>query len=212
MEKFKTKLKDIEHDYLVNKLILMIKDYNIDEYSIIDTYIKNTYILIDTYDESKNMYNNIDNNIFELENLLNDLKYQLDKITTSSNYLFLINKDINYLQKMINRIENFHKDQISMEIVTIDLNKYKYSIINDYVKMLNNYLNLNNLLKLAHQLNIEYINELLHNELTIDELNYIYKVTNGIMKELNGLNVTLNQDLENKHDMFEFMYMVLRVN
>jgi len=203
MDKLNQELRSIEHDYLVNKLIMIIKNIDYSEYEIVEKTIETTHSLIDNYsttDESTITYNIIDNNIFEMESIISDIKVKLEGVVSTSTYLYLINKDINYLKQKINKLLTILNDHTINE-VKCELNLYMQKIIDEYTTSLNVVLVNNNLTRLVAQLDISTIK--------MHDLDFIYKVTNNIQKELESFNIN-SSELKEKQNMFEFMYLVLK--
>ena len=129
LNKLQKEFNQIEHDFKVMKIILIIKEKDYSFFPLIDKMIIQTkeylrYQNIETF-------NIIDNNIFELTNILNDLKRSLENDIDGNIYLLLINSTNNYLDQLIKLINDLIKDY-SYPMLNNDIHKYYKKIIIDY--------------------------------------------------------------------------------
>lgn len=208
LNKLQKEFNQIEHDFKVMKIILIIKEKDYSFFPLIDKMIIQTkeylrYQNIETF-------NIIDNNIFELTNILNDLKRSLENDIDGNIYLLLINSTNNYLDQLIKLINDLIKDY-SYPMLNNDIHKYYKKIINDYFIVLKEVvsmeLNSQALIKLAN-LNI---NQMLENDLNKEQLQLIYKETKSVMRLVLD-NKIETIDLMKKYYLFELTFIILMVD
>lgn len=208
LNKLQKEFNQIEHDFKVMKIILIIKEKDYSFFPLIDKMIIQTkeylrYQNIETF-------NIIDNNIFELTNILNDLKRSLENDIDGNIYLLLINSTNNYLDQLIKLINDLIKDY-SYPMLNNDIHKYYKKIINDYFIVLKEVvsmeLNSQALIKLTN-LNI---NQMLENDLNKEQLQLIYKETKSVMRLVLD-NKIETIDLMKKYYLFELTFIILMVD
>ena len=208
LNKLQKEFNQIEHDFKVMKIILIIKEKDYSFFPLIDKMIIQTkeylrYQNIETF-------NIIDNNIFELTNILNDLKRSLENDIDGNIYLLLINSTNNYLDQLIKLINDLIKDY-SYPMLNNDIHKYYKKIIIDYFIVLKEVvsmeLNSQALIKLTN-LNI---NQMLENDLNKEQLQLIYKETKSVMRLVLD-NKIETIDLMKKYYLFELTFIILMVD
>ena len=200
---FKKTLKEIEHEYLIITLIMIFKKIDYSSYMIINQTLKETNDLLNRESNYLNNidYNIIDNNLFEIENIINDLKKSLSNDIQGSAYLFLFNKKNAELKALNDFLLNI-LDDITIDVFLNDLKRYENKIIYDYLQTLIHYNLLNN--QEIQQLN--YLNDLINQELNNNNRQLIYKTINSLNKSI-SLNKYNNEYLNNKYLLWELSYL-----
>lgn len=204
LNKFKSNYKNInkKYNYLINKTQNNISINDLINVKLIDNFSMLYYIKNDVWKNLKNILNN-KKSYYKMYPLLK-------KIVIKNNY----NLDFEYICKKINQ-EQYNK-YFSYE----ELNSIKYILYfiyfeklnllyNEEVEKINNFLNINNLIKDKNynQINIELfnINKIINNKFYIYEVNkYINKIDNNkLYKEFNNIlnkNNIILKDLINEVD------------
>ena len=199
-------IQTIKHDFLVIKIILKIKEQDVANFQIIEKMIDDTMQMIDQ--ESNQNKNIIDNNIFELTNLLDDFKYQIEDDFKGNIYILLLNNNNDYLNKLLKCLDDLTIDY-SVKLLKMDLIKYFKKIINDYLIQLKECVRASG--NLAYLAKIDNIFFYLEKELTKDDERIIYKETKSIIKFIMENNLLTNA-LENKYYLFELAFIINMVN
>ena len=203
--KSQKEIQTIKHEFLVVQLLLTIKEQDVTNFNVVEQMIEQTIELINKHNEEKT--NIIDNNIFELQNLLDDFKFIIEDVTGNI-YLLLLNNHNDYLLKLLSLIKSLTLDY-PIKLVKLDLIRYFKKIINDY------FINLKYLLFEANKAldtkALDHVMQIItQDELSQSEMLYIYKEAKSIIKFIMENQLETN-DLLDKYYLFELAFIIKMV-
>lgn len=209
IKKLQKDFNTIEHDFKVIKILLIINgEHQFKDFQVIEQMIAQTkeYLLVN----DENAYNIIDNNVFELENILSDLKDHLNEEIDGNIYLLLMNNNNYHLDNLLNLLNQLTTDY-PLALLKNDIKSYYPKIINDYLVILKAIII--NELSDVHLKVVNALQDIIkdNHRLTKVELQYIYKETKSLMKYILEQNLDTN-DLNNKHYLFELTFIILMVD
>ena len=216
MEKEQNIIKNLhilEHQYLVTKISLKL--YCIDKASLIsylDSLINKTNSLVEVYQQTptKEIYNNIDNNLFDIESYLNELKYEIDSFKITP-YVYLTNKTTTELKEIDEAINHVIINAGSIKSAIEQVDNFSKNIMKNYVTKVNNYLHEVNDMQAMRLVNIEQLNQIINKELIfVEDWNYIYKQMNLVIKSIKNKSINY-VDLMNEKFSFELAYLLILV-
>lgn len=214
MEKVDKVLKDLqtqEKKYYILRILTLTKEvtkYN-EHLKYIKQLLDNSIKLssdLRILDNTK--LNIIDNNVFEIENIIEEI--ELDYNPDINLFVYLNNKSLDYLKKLYASLINIINEEKAIKNARSTIKTYQKSIIISFINKLYNYLKDTSNYKLLQVLNIENIYLLLNQPITLNEWKYIYKTTNTIVKSIDNYNSEYEKLLEVKFQ-FEVSFFILSV-
>lgn len=214
MEKVDKVLKDLqtqEKKYYILRILTLTKEvmkYN-EHLKYIKQLLENSIKLssdLRILDNTK--LNIIDNNVFEIENIIEEI--ELDYNPDINLFVYLNNKSLDYLKKLYASLINILNEEKAIKNAISTIKTYQKSIIISFINKLYNYLKDTSNYKLLQVLNIENIHLLLNQPITLNEWKYIYKTTNTIVKSIDNYNSEYEKLLEVKFQ-FEVSFFILSV-
>lgn len=193
-------LNNLEKKYLINKLIVLVKNLENSNISYIDKLFFNSFNLLNELNDDL-IYNTVDNNLFELENLIEELELNIN--ISVDIYVYLNSKTNSYLRKLVRSIENIIEEEGNVLNGIKTIKQYQVNIISKYLRSLYSYLLDNHS---EHLLNIESLQEVINDQMSSNDWKHIYKLTNTIHKTLN-----INDELIKDKYMFEVAYFLINM-
>lgn len=215
INKLTKNIKSIESRILQSKLLLLVHD-EIKFEKIIDRLIKllaeSKTLLHEYVDNKQDMkFNYIDNNCFEMEQLLEDLKVELDRFIKIDTYVYLQNKQTEELYNMLAYYEIVLESEGTIFNAIRKIKEYAKTLISDYVKDIQSYLEKYESPKVQSILNINYIDSILeHYLITSNDWRQVNKLTKFAIKSIENKNAEY-KDLLTKQIKFEYAYFLVMV-
>lgn len=208
MQKFLKQLDTYQQKYLVSKiLILVIDNHQFDDcFKHLDYLFSTSYELLNKQNElTTTSYNVLDNNLFEIENMLEEVDLSLNDLVKLELFVFLNNKKVNYLFKFYQQLINILEDAKTIKNAVNSIKPYQKNILKKFVESLYHYLYNN---KQINLINIDRINMILNQEtISLNDWSSINKITDTIIKTLNIQEETfLNEKFK-----FELIFFLLNV-
>lgn len=198
--KITKELNNLEKKYLINKLIVLVKNLENSNISYIDKLFFNSFNLLNELNDDL-IYNTVDNNLFELENLIEELELNIN--ISVDIYVYLNSKTNSYLRKLVRSIENIIEEEGNVLNGIKTIKQYQVNIISKYLRSLYSYLLDNHS---EHLLNIESLQEVINDQMSSNDWKHIYKLTNTIHKTLN-----ISDELIKDKYMFEVAYFLINM-
>ncbi len=215
INKLTKNIKSIESRILQSKLLLLVHD-EIKFEKIIDRLVKllaeSKTLLHEYVDNKQDMkFNYIDNNCFEMEQLLEDLKVELDRFIKIDTYVYLQNKQTEELYNMLAYYEIVLESEGTIFNAIRKIKEYAKTLISDYVKDIQSYLEKYESPKVQSILNINYIDSILeHYLITSNDWRQVNKLTKFAIKSIENKNAEY-KDLLTKQIKFEYAYFLVMV-
>ena len=207
MDKFLKQLDTYQHKYLVSKiLLLVVNNHQFD--SIIqhlDYLFTTSYQLLKENSLTSQTYNVVDNNIFEIENIIEEVELNLNDLVKLDLFIFLNNKSTKYLFKFYEQLILILEDAKTIKNAKESIKPYQKNILKKFVESLYSYLYNN---KQINLINIDRINMILNQEIiSLNDWSSLNKITDTIMKTVNIQDETfLNEKFK-----FELIFFLLNV-
>lgn len=205
-------LHGFEQLYLINNIFNKLYSFNMDKTLLyLKNLIDNTYGLIEqySYKEDKNVYNNIDNNLFEIENVIGDIRVETTDLIKLDVYMFLTNKSVDSLKQYDEALVNILKEVPTINDAKNTIKGCEVAIVSSYIKKTFNYLEELNDLSLTKMFNRDEIRTILEKEsLSINDWSYVYKNMNMIYKSITVKNPSYI-DLTYEKFNFEIAYLLM---
>lgn len=207
MNKFLKLLDSYKHKYFVSKILLLIKnnqDFQ-DTYKHLDYLFSNSYNLLNNpFEQNKNVYNIIDNNLFEIENIIEEIELVLNDLVKVELYVFLNSKSTSYLNKFYDQLLKIIEESISISNAVRSIKPFQKNILRKFIDKLYIYLSDEQML---HLINIDRINAIINQDIiTISDWNNINKTIDTLFKQINP-----TQELINEKFKFELVLFLLNV-
>ncbi len=201
MHKLFKQLIDFEKKYLILKILVLVKEQkqfnNVIEY--LDGLFKTSYSISDL--TNKENYNILDNNLFEIENYLEDLNVVLNTMVKMETFIFLDSKDKSYLIDLYNLLVNIIKEEETVSSSIKNIILYQKIIITKYLNVLKDA----NILIDSYYQNMCALFEKDH--FLKSDWNYIYKITNQILKQ----NEDIKHEIYREKLKFEVSYFLVNM-
>ena len=199
--KIKKELTTLEKKHLINKIVSISKNYKYNDLiNYIDKLIYESFDLLESNIDITTI-NILDNNIFEIENLIEEVELNIN--INANIFVYLNNKTNEYLNKLFNTLKQMVLEENDINNVIITIRKYQKNIISKYINSLYKYLIELNKEKL---LDIERITQIINEDISINDWKQIYKVTNNIMKLEN-----INKESLKEIYIFEVAYFLINM-
>ena len=208
-------LKEIETKILQSEILLLVYD-EIKHQKVVEYLLKllnESKKLLVEYSENKldNIYNYIDNNCFEMEQLVEDLKVELERFIKVDAFVFLHNKSLDELHDMLDYYKQVLEHEGTMFNATRTIKQFASKIITDYVITINNYLTKYESPKVQSLLNYNYVESIInHYLITSSDWSQVYKLAKLTIKSIENRNEEFNKVLI-EHTNFEYAYFLVMV-
>ena len=189
---------EIKYQQIVNRLINLLTDSK-------KLLTDNSNNLIDT------VYNYIDNNCFEMEQLLEDLKVELDRFIKVDTFVFLSNKSLDELYDMLNYYKLVLETEGTVFNAIRQIKQYAKSIILDYVREIQSFIEKYESNKVLNILNLTYLESIAnHYLITSNDWSQVNKTTKFAIKSIENKNDEY-YNLLLKQVKFEYAYFLVMV-
>lgn len=215
MDKLNTFIKNIhtfEQSYLIYSILNKLYTFNMESTLVyLNNLIKQTYSLIDAYNlnNDSKTFNNIDNNLFDIENVIGDLRSETNNLIKLDVYMFLQNKSKEVLKQYDESLTNILKSVPSIAAAKNTIKECEVAIVSNYIKKVFNYLNELNDISLNKLFNRDEIRPILEKEsLSSSDWNYVYKNMNMIYKSITN-KLPSYIDLTYEKFNFEIAYLLM---
>lgn len=208
--KLKRNFKNIQQQLLIVKILLIIKENNnydrlLNRLNFLEK--ENKDLIITLEEDNLRNFNYIDNNLFEMEQILEDIKVEFTDTIKVEQFVFLNNKSLDELNLFLEYFVSL-KDETSILTARNEIIEYGNHIINNFVDKIRKYLldyNLVNLLPLLSQDIL--VGALTNKKPLLDDWKIVYKIAKTIIKSIDSsFNIT---DLENARIIFEYAYFLV---
>ncbi len=215
LNKLTKNLKTIETKILQSEILLLVYD-EIKYQKTVDHIIKllnESKKLLLEYNETKhnNIYNYIDNNCFEMEQLIEDLKVELDRFIKVDTFVFLNNKSTEELYNMLEYYKQVLKSEGTVFNAIRQIKQYAKTIILDYVLDIKNYLEKYESPKVQSILNVGYLESIAnHYLITTSDWSQVNKTTKFAIKSVENKNSEFD-NLLIKQTNFQYAYFLVMV-
>lgn len=215
LNKLTKNLKTIEKKILQSEILLLVYD-EIKYQKTVDHIIKllnESKKLLLEYNETKhnNIYNYIDNNCFEMEQLIEDLKVELDRFIKVDTFVFLNNKSTEELYNMLEYYKQVLKSEGTVFNAIRQIKQYAKTIILDYVLDIKNYLEKYESPKVQSILNVGYLESIAnHYLITTSDWSQVNKTTKFAIKSVENKNSEFD-NLLIKQTNFQYAYFLVMV-
>ena len=207
MDKFLKQLDTYQHKYLVSKiLLLVVNNHEFDSiFQHLDYLFTTSYNLLKENSFTSKTYNVIDNNIFEIENIIEEVELNLNDLVKLDLFIFLNNQSTTYLFKFYEQLILILEDTKTIKNAVNSIKPYQKNILKKFVDSLYNYLYNN---KQINLINIDRINMILNQEtISLNDWSNINKITDTIFKNLN----IQEEAFLNEKFKFELIFFLLNV-
>lgn len=215
INKLTKNIKTIESKILESKILLLVHD-EIKYQRIVERLmflLSESKTLLNDYTKNKQeiQFNYIDNNCFEMEQLLEDLKVELDRFIKIDTYVYLQNKQIDELYNMLSYYETVLEVEGTIFNAIRQIKQYAKTLIYDYVKDIQSYLEKYESPKVQSILNINYLESILeHYLITTNDWRQVNKMTKFAIKSIENKNSEYFELLA-KQIKFEYAYFLVMV-
>lgn len=208
-------LKNIDTKLLQTKILLLVYDeikYQ-KQLDYLTRLLDESTNLLTEFNETKssNTFNYIDNNCFEMEQLIEDLKVELDKFIRVDAFVFLNNKTLDELKEMYEYYLHILENEGTIFNAIRKIKSASSYIIKEYTKHIYDYLESNESPKVLSLLNVTYIDQILnHFLITASDWSQVYKMTKLVIKSIeNKTNEFIN--ILSLQKEFEYAYFLIMV-
>lgn len=208
-------LKEIETKILQSEILLLVYD-EIKHQKVVEYLLKllnESKKLLVEYSENKldNIYNYIDNNCFEMEQLVEDLKVELERFIKVDAFVFLHNKTIDELYDMLEYYKQVLDHEGTMFNASRLIKQYANNIISDYVNVIKDYLEKYESPKVQSLLNVNFLESIInHYLITSSDWSQVYKTTKFTIKSIENKTSEFNKVLT-ELTKFEYAYFLVMV-
>ena len=205
MHKFTKQLDTYQHKYLVFKILLLVLDNKEFEnlFKHLDYLFSNSYQLLNQNENSSNVYNIIDNNLFEIENIIEEVELNINDLVKLDLFVFLNGKKENYLFKFYQQLVSIVDESKSIKNALESIKPFQKNILKRYVDSLFNYLHNTNQINL---INIDRINQILNQSvISLNDWSSINKISDTLIKSLD----IQNKDFLDEKFRFELVLFLL---
>ena len=215
LNKLTKNLKTIETKILQSEILLLVYD-EIKHQKVVEYLLKllsESKKLLLEYSETKqdNIYNYIDNNCFEMEQLVEDLKVELERFIKVDAFVFLHNKSLEELYDMLEYYQQVLQQEGTMFNATRLIKQYATNIISDFVNVINNYIVKYESPKVQSLLNVSFLESIInHYLITSSDWNQVYKTTKFTIKSIENKTIEFNKVLS-ELTKFEYAYFLVMV-
>ena len=162
-------------DEVINKVCELIQEVN-------------TAITEDEENGTNNNYNFIDNTIFDLQNLLDDLKMQLNEIVSADVYVLIMNEDLSFLKRINQKLIILKNNTSSLIKATILLEEQAPIIVSKYLSQIKKTIieeKCDKAIVLYNELGLDHY--LVADNTTLSNWQQIYKLTSKVIKQMNKI-------------------------
>lgn len=208
--RLKKNFKNLQQQLLIIKILLVVKENNEYEKQIkkLDFLNKeSTDLMVTVSDDNLKNFNYIDNNLFEMEQLLEDIKVEITDSIKVEQFVYLNNKSIEELQVFLEYFISLKKET-SIFTARNEIIEYGNHILNNFIDKIRKYLLDHDLVNLLPLLNQDILVGALNIRVPlIDDWKVVYKIAKTIIKSIDT-----NYDievLENARLQFEYAYFLV---
>lgn len=208
--RLKKNFKNLQQQLLIIKILLVVKENNEYEKQIkkLDFLNKeSTDLMVTVSDDNLKNFNYIDNNLFEMEQLLEDIKVEITDSIKVEQFVYLNNKSIEELQVFLEYFISLKKET-SIFTARNEIIEYGNHILNNFIDKIRKYLLDHDLVNLLPLLNQDILVGALNIRVPlIDDWKVVFKIAKTIIKSIDT-----NYDievLENARLQFEYAYFLV---
>lgn len=208
--RLKKNFKNLQQQLLIIKILLVVKENNEYEKQIkkLDFLNKeSTDLMITVSDDNLKNFNYIDNNLFEMEQLLEDVKVEITDSIKVEQFVYLNNKSIEELQVFLEYFISLKKET-SIFTARNEIIEYGNHILNNFIDKIRKYLLDHDLVNLLPLLNQDVLVGALNIRVPlIDDWKVVYKIAKTIIKSIDtSYDIEV---LENARLQFEYAYFLV---
>lgn len=208
--RLKKNFKNLQQQLLIIKILLVVKENNEYEKQIkkLDFLNKeSTDLMVTISDDNLKNFNYIDNNLFEMEQLLEDIKVEITDSIKVEQFVYLNNKSIEELQIFLEYFISLKKET-SIFTARNEIIEYGNHILNNFIDKIRKYLLDHNLVNLLPLLNQDILVGALNIRVPlIDDWKVVYKIAKTIIKSIDtSYDIEI---LENARLQFEYAYFLV---
>lgn len=208
--RLKKNFKNLQQQLLIIKILLVVKENNEYEKQIkkLDFLNKeSTDLMITVSDDNLKNFNYIDNNLFEMEQLLEDIKVEITDSIKVEQFVYLNNKSIEELQVFLEYFISLKKET-SIFTARNEIIEYGNHILNNFIDKIRKYLLDHDLVNLLPLLNQDILVGALNIRVPlIDDWKVVYKIAKTIIKSIDtSYDIEV---LENARLQFEYAYFLV---
>lgn len=208
--RLKKSFKNLQQQLLIIKILLVVKENNEYEKQIkkLDFLNKeSTDLMITVSDDNLKNFNYIDNNLFEMEQLLEDIKVEITDSIKVEQFVYLNNKSIEELQVFLEYFISL-KNETSIFTARNEIIEYGNHILNNFIDKIRKYLLDHDLVNLLPLLNQDVLVGALNIRVPlIDDWKVVYKIAKTIIKSIDtSYDIEV---LENARLQFEYAYFLV---
>lgn len=208
--RLKKNFKNLQQQLLIIKILLVVKENNEYEKQIkkLDFLNKeSTDLMVTVSDDNLKNFNYIDNNLFEMEQLLEDIKVEVTDSIKVEQFVYLNNKSIEELQVFLEYFISLKKET-SIFTAKNEIIEYGNHILNNFIDKIRKYLLDNDLVNLLPLLNQDILVGALNIRVPlIDDWKVVYKIAKTIIKSIDtSYDIEV---LENARLQFEYAYFLV---
>lgn len=208
--RLKKNFKNLQQQLLIIKILLVVKENNEYEKQIkkLDFLNKeSTDLMVTISDDNLKNFNYIDNNLFEMEQLLEDIKVEITDSIKVEQFVYLNNKSIEELQVFLEYFISLKKET-SIFTARKEIIEYGNHILNNFIDKIRKYLLDHDLVNLLPLLNQDILVGALNIRVPlIDDWKVVYKIAKTIIKSIDtSYDIEI---LENARLQFEYAYFLV---
>lgn len=208
--RLKKNFKNLQQQLLIIKILLVVKENNEYEKQIkkLDFLNKeSTDLMVTISDDNLKNFNYIDNNLFEMEQLLEDIKVEITDSIKVEQFVYLNNKSIEELQVFLEYFISLKKET-SIFTARNEIIEYGNHILNNFIDKIRKYLLDHDLVNLLPLLNQDILVGALNIRVPlIDDWKVVYKIAKTIIKSIDtSYDIEV---LENARLQFEYAYFLV---
>lgn len=208
--RLKKNFKNLQQQLLIIKILLVVKENNEYEKQIkkLDFLNKeSTDLMVTISDDNLKNFNYIDNNLFEMEQLLEDIKVEITDSIKVEQFVYLNNKSIEELQVFLEYFIALKKET-SIFTARNEIIEYGNHILNNFIDKIRKYLLDHDLVNLLPLLNQDILIGALNIRVPlIDDWKVVYKIAKTIIKSIDtSYDIEV---LENARLQFEYAYFLV---
>lgn len=208
--RLKKNFKNLQQQLLIIKILLVVKENNEYEKQIkkLDFLNKeSTDLMVTISDDNLKNFNYIDNNLFEMEQLLEDIKVEITDSIKVEQFVYLNNKSIEELQVFLEYFISLKKET-SIFTARNEIIEYGNHILNNFIDKIRKYLLDHDLVNLLPLLNQDILVGALNIRVPlIDDWKIVYKIAKTIIKSIDtSYDIEV---LENARLQFEYAYFLV---
>lgn len=208
--RLKKNFKNLQQQLLIIKILLVVKENNEYEKQIkkLDFLNKeSTDLMVTVSDDNLKNFNYIDNNLFEMEQLLEDIKVEITDSIKVEQFVYLNNKSIEELQVFLEYFISLKKET-SIFTARNEIIEYGNHILNNFIDKIRKYLLDHDLVNLLPLLNQDILVGALNIRVPlIDDWKVVYKIAKTIIKSIDtSYDIEV---LENARLQFEYAYFLV---